>query len=114
MSAAVTTPSDPLLDQAASLADELRDRCGAEQLGADAEDLLIEGFASALALDGAGRRLRAQALELIERELLLAARERELRALLRTLRERIGAVQRAPGAADTPASDDETASQRLH
>ena len=100
-------PDDPLLDHAARLLDELRERCAASDVGDGAEELLIGGYAQALALEGARRRLRAEALELSERELGLAARERELRALLRTLQERI----RRPAAAP---SDDEPAPQRLH
>lgn len=106
MSAPVSAPPDPLLDQAAHLLEELRVRCAEPQVGGDAEELLIGGYASALALEGARRRLREQALELSERELRLAAQERELRALLRTLRER---MQRT-----TARSGDEPAPQRLH
>jgi len=105
MLAPVSAPLDPLLDQAARLLAELRERCAADDLGCGAEDLLIGGYASALALEGARRRLRARALELTEAELGLAARERELRALLRTLQARM----REPAV-----SDDEPAPQRLH
>ena len=80
---------DPLLDRAAQLLAELRERCAADALGPGAEDLLIGGYAAALALEGARRRLREQALDLSERELGFATQERELRALLRTLRERM-------------------------
>ena len=106
MVAPVSAPSDPLLDRASSLLDELRERCAAPDVGAEADELLIVGYASALALEGARRRLREQALELSERELRLAAQERELRTLLRTLRERM--QQR------TARSGDEPAPQRLH
>jgi uncharacterized membrane protein YccC len=101
----VSAPPDPLPDRAARLLDELRERCAAPDVGAGAEELLIGGYASALALEGARRRLRARALELSERELGLAAQERELRALLRTLQGRMRTL--AP-------SGDETAPQRLH
>jgi uncharacterized membrane protein YccC len=101
----VSAPPDPLLDRAARLLDELRERCAAPELGEGAEELLIGGYASALALEGARRRLRAQALDLSERELGLAAQERELRALLRTLRGRLRGGER---------SGDEPAPQRLH
>lgn len=100
----MSAPADPLLDQAARLLDELRERCAAPTLGEGAEDLLIGGYAQALALEGARRRLRTQALALSERELGLAARERELRTLLRTLQERIRSG---------PGSGDESAPQRL-
>jgi hypothetical protein len=106
MTAPVSTPSDPLLDEAARMARELRARCEAPGAGAETEELLLGGYASALALEGARRQLRLQALALSERELRLAAQEHELRALLRTLRAR---MRRAP----VP-SDDEPASQRLH
>jgi hypothetical protein len=108
MLAPVSAPPDPLLDQAARLLEELRDRCTAPDLGGGAEELLIGGYASALALEGARRRLRARALELSEHELSLAAQERELRELLRTLQARM----REPAA--TSVSDDEPAPQRLH
>jgi hypothetical protein len=102
----MSTPDDPLLATAARLTAELRERCAASEPGAEAdEELLIDGYASALALEGARRRLRGQALDLTARELAIAAHERELRALLRTLRAR-----RAPRAA----SGDEPAPQRLH
>ncbi|HZV76029.1 MAG TPA: hypothetical protein VFF79_20145 [Conexibacter sp.] len=101
----MSAPADPLLDQAARISEELRECCAASDLGGEAEELLLGGYASALALEGARRRLRAQALDLSERELRLAACERELRAHLRTLRERIR--ERAP-------SGDEPAAQRLH
>jgi cobalamin biosynthesis Mg chelatase CobN len=110
MLAPVSPPSDPLLDEAARLLEELRDRCAAPDLGSGAEELLIGGYASALALEGARRRLRAQALELSERELSLATQERELRALLRTLQGRI----REPAVTDEAGSHDEPAPQRLH
>ena len=103
----VSAPPDPLLETVTRLLEELRERCAAAELGSDAEELLIGGYASALALEGARRRLRARALELSEQELSLAARERELRALLRALQARM----REPAAA---ASDDEPAPQRLH
>ena len=98
-------PSDEsLLDEAARTAAELRERCAAVDLGPEAEELLIGGYASALALEAARRRLRAAALDASERELALAVRERELRALLRALRERL----RAASSADEPTP------QRLH
>lgn len=104
----MSTPPDPLLDQTARVLALLRERCAAAEVGAaEAEELLIDGYASALALEGARRRLRDDALALSERELRLAVQERELRALLRTLRERLRAR-------DAPASDDEPAPQRLH
>ncbi|HKG02781.1 MAG TPA: hypothetical protein VKB03_06340 [Conexibacter sp.] len=101
----MSEPSDPLLDQAARLLEELRERCAAPGAEAGAEELLIDGYASALALEGTRRRLREQALELTARELAIAAHERELRALLRALRAR-----RWPQAG----SADEPAPQRLH
>ena len=105
------SPPDPLLAQAAHVLAELRARCDATDVGpAEAEELLIAGYASALALEGARRRLREEALERSERELRLAVQERELRALLRTLRERL----RAAGRAAAPPSGDEPAPQRLH
>lgn len=106
MLAPVSAPPDPLLDQAARLLTELRERCAADDLGGGAEELLIGGYASALALEGARRRLRARALELSEHELSLAAQERELRELLRTLQARM----REPA----PVSDDQAAPKRLH
>jgi hypothetical protein len=105
MVARMSESDDLLLATAARLTAELRERCAAPEAGADAEELLIDGYASALALEGARRRLRGQALDLTARELAIAAHERELRALLRTLRAR-----RAPRAA----SGDEPAPQRLH
>lgn len=101
----MSSPADPLLDRAAQLAEELRERCAAADLGPGAEELLIGGYAAALALEGARRRLREQALELSERELGLAAQERELRGLLRALRGRL---------AGRGASVDQAAAQRLH
>lgn len=86
------------------MVEELRTRCAAADVGDAAEELLIGGYASALALEGARRRLREQALDLSERELQLAARERELRGLLRTLRGRLRAGAH---------SGDEAAAQRL-
>jgi len=107
----VSSPPDPLLDRAAQLLAELRERCAADEVGDGAEELLIGGYAAALALEGTRRRLREQALDLSERELGLAAQERELRALLRTLRQRL-----ISGGGDTtsPASHDEAAPQGLH
>ena len=107
MAAPVSAPDDPLLAAAARLTAELRERCAAPDAAEGVEALLIDGYASALALEGARRRLREQTLELSSRELAIAAQERELRSLLRTLRAR-----RAPRSA--PASDDEAATQRLH
>lgn len=105
MVAPVSPPDDPLLATAARLTAELRERCAAPGAEAGAEELLIDGYASALALEGARRRLREQALELTSRELAIAAHERELRGLLRALRAR-----RWPQAG----SADEPAPQRLH
>lgn len=132
----MSSSADPLLDRAAQLAAELRERCAAGELGDGAEELLIGGYAAALALEGARRRLREQALALSERELGLAAQERELRALLRTLRGRLAAggvgsggagedgasvpsspmraARDAAGDADAHASGDQPAPQRLH
>lgn len=101
----VSAPDDPLLATAARLTDELRLRCADAAPADGEEELLIDGYASALALEGARRRLREQALDVTARELAIAAHERELRALLRTLRARRG--RRA-------ASADESAPQRLH
>ncbi|HKG39773.1 MAG TPA: hypothetical protein VKB25_12345 [Conexibacter sp.] len=107
----MSPPTDPQLDQAARLLEELRERCAAPDLGSGAEELLIGGYASALALEGTRRRLRARALELSERELSFAARERELRGLLRTLQARM----REPATSrDEAVSDDEPTPQRLH
>lgn len=106
MFAPVSAPPDPLLETATRLLEQLRERCAAPELGGGAEELLIGGYASALALEGARRRLRARALELSEQELSFAAQERELRALLRTLQARM----REPA----PLSDNEPAPQRLH
>jgi hypothetical protein len=103
----VPTPDDPLLATAARLTAELRERCAARDPGEGVEALLIDGYASALALEGARRRLRERTLELSSRELAIAAQERELRTLLRALRGR-----RPPRASAT--SDDEPATQRLH
>jgi len=105
----VSASDDQLLATAARLTAELRERCAAsaETDGTEGtEELLIDGYASALALEGARRRLRAQALELTGRELAIAAQEQELRALLKTLRAR-----RRP---QPPPSADEPAPQRLH
>jgi hypothetical protein len=101
----VSPPVDPLLEQAARMLDELRECCARDELSEGAEELLVGGYASALALEGARRRLREQALALSEQELAFAVRERELRALLRTLQGRIRATAR---------SGDESAPQRLH
>lgn len=107
----MSSPPDPLLAHAARVLEELRERCDAPDVGsAEAEELLIGGYASALALEGARRRLREEALERSERELRLAAQERELRALLRTLRARI----QGAGRAAAPGSGDEPAPKRLH
>lgn len=107
----MSSPPDPLLAQAARVLEELRDCCDAPDIGLmEAEELLIGGYASALALEGARRRLREEALERSERELRLAAQERELRALLRTLRARM----RDAGRAAAPDSGDEPAPERLH
>ena len=106
---------DPLLDRATDLLDELRERCAAADPGPDAEELLIGGYAAAHALEGACRRLRAEALDRSERELRLAARERELRALLRTLRGLMaGRPPTSPAAPAAGGSGDESAAQRLH
>ncbi|HEU4703215.1 MAG TPA: hypothetical protein VFS37_12100 [Conexibacter sp.] len=104
----MSAPDDPLLATAARLTAELRERCAAPIPADGEEDLLIDGYASALALEGARRRLREQALDVTARELAIAVHERELRSLLRTLRARRGARRAAP------ASGDEAASQRLH
>jgi hypothetical protein len=106
-------PTDPLLDRALQLMDELRERCMADALGAAPEDLLIDGYAAALALEGARRRMRAQALELSQHELALATQERELRGLLAVLRERIAQASRGPSHL-LPRSGDEAAAQRPH
>lgn len=106
MDAPVAAPDDPLLATAARLTAALRERCEAAEPADGDDELLIDGYASALALEGARRRLREQALELSARELVIAAQERELRTLLRALRAR-----RGPRAG---ASDDEPAAQRLH
>jgi hypothetical protein len=102
----VNAPDDPLLDHALRLLAELRERADDPGDGGvgSAGDLLIEGYASALALEGARRRLREQALDLSQRELQLAAAERELRDRLRALRERISSA----------GSRHEPAPQRLH
>ncbi|HEX7289726.1 MAG TPA: hypothetical protein VF250_01255 [Conexibacter sp.] len=102
----MSAPDDPLLATAARLTAQLRERCAAPDLGADGDELLIDGYASALALEGARRRLREQALELTSRELAIAVHERELRSLLRTLRARRSARAAAPSA-------DAAAPQRL-
>jgi len=99
---------DPLLTTAARLTAELRARCADPGPAEGEEALLIDGYASALALEGARRRLREQALDATSRELAIAAHERELRAVLRTLRAR---RSRRAAAAD---SADEAAPQRLH
>ena len=130
------SPPYPPLDRAAQLLAELRERCAADELGPGAEDLLIGGYAAALALEGARRRLREQALDLSERELGLAIQERELRALLRTLRHRLvsrgvrigdagqdagsvacsrrRATEDAASGAEAHASGDQPAAERLH
>ncbi|MGN6190346.1 MAG: hypothetical protein ACTHOE_15760 [Conexibacter sp.] len=101
----MSPPDDPLLVTAARLTAELRARVADPEAADGEEELLIDGYASALALEGARRRLREQALDLTSRELAIAAHERELRALLRTLRAR---------RSGRPASADEPAPQRLH
>jgi hypothetical protein len=103
----VPEPDDPLLTTAARLTAELRAHCDAPEPPAGEEELLIDGYASALALEGARRRLREQALDATARELAIAAHERDLRAVLRTLRARRGR-RAAAGSAD------EAAPQRLH
>jgi hypothetical protein len=103
----MSPPDDLLLSTAARLTAELRVRCEAPAGAEGEEELLIDGYASALALEGARRRLREQALDVTARELAIAAHERELRTLLRTLRSRRG--RRAAAA-----SADEAAPQRLH
>jgi hypothetical protein len=107
MHGTVSAPDDPLLATAARLTAELRMRCEAPAAGDGEEELLIDGYASALALEGARRRLREQALDATARELAIAAHERELRTLLRTLRAR-------RSGRDAAASADEAAPQRLH
>lgn len=103
----VPAPDDPLLATAARLTAELRARCEGPASADGEEELLIDGYASALALEGARRRLREQALDLSARELAIAAHERELRTVLRTLRAR-------RSRRTTPDSVDEAAPQRLH
>ena len=103
----MSAPDDSLLATAARLTTELRARCEASASAEGEEELLIDGYASALALEGARRRLREQALDMTARELAIAAHERELRTLLRTLRAR-----RSRRAAS--ASADEAPPQRLH
>jgi hypothetical protein len=103
----VPASDDPLLATAARLTAELRERCKTSESSAGEEELLLDGYASALALEGARRRLREQALDVTARELAIAVHERELRTVLRTLRAR-----RSRRAAS--ASADETAPQRLH
>lgn len=103
----MSAPDDPLLATVARLTMELRERCAAPDVGEGVEELLIDGYASALALEGARRRLREQTLELSGREMAIAAQERELRALLRALRAR--RISRP-----VSASNDEPAPQRLH
>jgi uncharacterized membrane protein YccC len=95
---------DPLLDRAQRLLAELRERAEDPGSTLPAEDLLIEGYAAALALEGARRRLRERALELSRLELRLAAAERELRERLRPLREQL----------TDAGSRHESAPQRLH
>jgi len=107
MVARMSAPDDPLLASAARLTAELRERCAAVDVGDGVDGLLIDGYASALALEGARRRLREKTLELSSRELAIAAQERELRTLLRALRAR--RATRPP-----VGSDDEAAPQRLH
>jgi len=82
----VRTPTDDLLDEAARLLAELRALQAVPERPAYAEDLLAGGYATALALEGARRRLRRLAVDLSERELALAAREQELRDVLGELR----------------------------
>jgi hypothetical protein len=103
----MSASDDPLLATAARLTAELRVRCAASAAADGEEELLIDGYASALALEGARRRLREQALDLTSRELAIAAHERELRALLRTLRAR-------RSGRTASASADESAPQGLH
>lgn len=107
MRSTVSAPDDPLLATAARLTAELRVRCTTPAAQEGEEELLIDGYASALALEGARRRLREQALDATTRELAIATHERELRTLLRTLRAR-------RSRRDVAASADEAAPQRLH
>ncbi|HET6448394.1 MAG TPA: hypothetical protein VFG31_04725 [Conexibacter sp.] len=107
----MSAPDDPLLSTAARLTAELRARCAAPDVGDGVEGLLIDGYASALALEGARRLLREQTLELTSRELAIAVQERELRMLLRTLRARRAP---RPASSEAVASDDEPAPQRLY
>ena len=100
------TPPDPRVDQALQVLADLRERAD-EALPvepAEVDELLAGGYVSALALERARRRLRAQALALsndaaagqpeppveltrvAQRELRLAAWEREMRELLQVLR----------------------------
>ncbi len=92
-------PIDPLLAEARSLLAELRERCDATSLGERPEELLIDGYAAALKLEGARRRVRARALELSQHELDLATQEHQLRALLGELRARLAHEGRAAGGA---------------
>lgn len=116
MVAPVSAPADPLLDQVVRLLDELRERCvaPASAPGELSEDLLIDGYAVALTLEGTRRRLRAQALELAQRELELATREEELRELLGVLRTRLGPAREEAGVRASRGSAHEPAAQRLH
>lgn len=102
--AAVPPPADQLIDQASRLLVELDARGVEPELTARTADTLAEGYAVALALEGARRRLRERALDLTQLELGLVARERELRAALDALRERLRG---------SAASGREPASQRL-
>jgi hypothetical protein len=56
MRCTVPAPDDPLLATAARLTAELRARCEAPVAADGEEELLIDGYASALALEGARRR----------------------------------------------------------
>ena len=82
----MSTPTDDLLDRAARMLAQLRTLSAEDAHDGHVDELLTDGFATALALEGARRRLRTRALALSERELVLAARERELRELLGALR----------------------------
>ncbi|HMJ04183.1 MAG TPA: hypothetical protein VK506_14675 [Conexibacter sp.] len=106
-------PVDPLLAQVPALLDELRARCEAAEPGEWPEELLLDGYAAALQLEGARRRLRTEALELSQQELELAAQEQQLRTLLAAWRSRVASVARmTTDAAETAASAHVTSPRR--
>ena len=113
------TPTDPLIDEALRLLDELRERGDEAMPEESTDELLAGGYVSALALERAQRRLRDRAVSLAadvapgtasapelsrvaQLELRLAAQERELRQLLGTFRARRRRV-------DTPHADADSA-----